>query len=165
MKLCCFLCFGEEEENSKEKKGIEGSGGSSMSDGILRNVVEGVPEDMEKDESEDFELEFTQWGLSMQAGDGETQAADMSEDGVGTEGGVDEDGTENWGEDMVNLQKVQPFDQPGPALNPGTSKANLNLGLSDKPSSSSSLIPTALDRNEFDRDMQNKRPKVQSFSL
>lgn len=163
MKLCCFLCFGEEEENSKEKKETEGSGGSSMSDGISRNVVEDVPEDMEKDESDDFELEFTQWGLSMQAGDGETQAGDMSEDGVGTEGGVDEDGTKNCSEDMVNLQKVQPFDL-GPALNPGTSKANLNLGISDKPSSSSSLIPTALDRNEFDRDMQNKRPKVQSFS-
>lgn len=166
MRIWCFTCFGEKEEDSAGST-------KEMSEGILGNVIDGGGEaaasssaaavanddDMENDESEGFGLGLHSWG---DAGAGAGAGAD--EDAGGGLGGVGNEDLENEGffED-VNWMYFDQLEKD--RCKKGMKEVNLQLGLSDEPSSSSALFSAALDRESCDRDSHNKRPKVQSFSL
>ncbi|KAI5669615.1 hypothetical protein M9H77_19468 [Catharanthus roseus] len=169
MKIWCFLCFGEEEETSKNNKRVANNW--STSQGVSGNVREVAAGDMEKDESAGFGLGFAPWRRSTEAEEGvglgsRSQLSDTRHDVAGNEGLGNRNGNGNQDEAEVKTGDVQHFHQSGSTPSQGIMELNLHLGLRDEPSSSSSsLISTALDRDKCDRDLQNKRPKVHSFSL
>lgn len=168
MRICCFWCFGEEEEcNNKGNfdKGVKF--GSNMSGGILENVIEGGEgDDMENDESEGF-------GVGLKSlGNGGDEGLGLESEVVGDvkgDDGREDEGLVNMGngdEGDVRDGNSLCFDQLESGSCGEMSEVNLQLGLGDEPSSSSSvLLGASLDRENCDRDLQNKRPKVQPFSL
>uniref|UniRef100_A0A5B6YK04 Putative F-box/LRR-repeat protein 15 n=1 Tax=Davidia involucrata TaxID=16924 RepID=A0A5B6YK04_DAVIN len=147
MKIWCFLCFGEEDEDKQE----------TMREGILGNDSKGKSEDMENDESDALKLRFSlgrpvdNEELQPQEGDGRK---DLVEIESAPDGGV--------GDGFAGVGSSWCFDQFASSSGHGMMDINLSLGLGKEPSSSSAA---ALDREKCDRNSCNKRPKVHSFSL
>ncbi|XP_027080885.2 F-box/LRR-repeat protein 15 [Coffea arabica] len=168
MRIWCFTCFGEKEEDCT-------SSTKEMSEGILGNVIDGGGEaapsaaaagggggndDMENDESEGFGLGLHSWGGT---GAGVVAGGANGDGGGGLSDGGNGD-LENEGFfEVVNWRHFDQLEKD--SCKKGIKEVNLQLGLSDEPSSSSALFSAALDRENCDRDSHNKRPKVQSFSL
>ncbi|KAL3497422.1 hypothetical protein ACH5RR_040154 [Cinchona calisaya] len=184
MRIWCFCCFGEEEDSNQKREfdkreKLEISG---MSEGILGNVIEGGrggggADDAMENNDEGFGTVFAQawWeedeeegllelglGLESEVGDVKRDGNNgMENEGLGNVGGKG-----SGGDGDVKIGSSRCFDQLESGSYEGMSEVNLRLGLSDEPSSSSSaLLGAALDRDNCDRDLHNKRPKVESFSL
>ncbi|XP_028076765.1 F-box/LRR-repeat protein 15-like isoform X1 [Camellia sinensis] len=151
MKIWC-CCYGEEEELIYNKKG-------TMREGTFGNECEDMAEDddMENDESERFLLGFSLGSLDeLQSQVAVDARSDLGEKREGPGGATTADAGFGF---TVGSSLV--FDPLASTSVQGAMDVDLNLGLSEDPSSSSA----ALDREETDRDSHNKRPKVHSFSL
>ncbi|KAL8054440.1 hypothetical protein ABFX02_05G137500 [Erythranthe guttata] len=176
MKICCFpfLCFGIGEEDNNICSGRDtcyllcsSEGKESTREGILGN---------ESEEMEQDDLNLRVWEtvgdvvegaerkeLGLQARDGSAGAKNKSFD-------FDDDKSKDllgWIKNDVESR----HDAAGGSGSRGVEvdanvevDVNLNLGLGGEPSSSSTTA-VATERDNGDRDMQNKRPKVHSFSL
>lgn len=170
MRIWCFpfLCFGEKEEDSvtatsfslyslccrnKEEK--------HMREGVLGNEIN----EMDGDDSDlgfwaNFENGGGREGLGVQATDERVHENEANER-------LDFDGEfREKGEDFLlwsNDNRARSAD--GASGSQGLKvDVNLKLGLGGEPSSSTSTM-MATGRETADRDSQNKRPKVHSFSL
>ncbi|PIN09226.1 Leucine rich repeat protein [Handroanthus impetiginosus] len=170
MKIWCFPfpCFGEREEDSRASSNLYycvDKGKERMWEGVLGNESE----EMENDDSE---LGF--WPTFHNVGAG----SDVEELGLQVSGEradrMEQDeifnGNEEFNEASEHfLRLIRDAGERcaatrGSGSQGGNVDVNLNLGLGGEPSSSSSSIVTA-GRENCDRDTQNKRPKVHSFSL
>nr|GMC51313.1 F-box/LRR-repeat protein 15 [Ipomoea batatas] len=147
MRIWCCLCFGEEEEE-EDRKGRKG----------MREDISGTAsEEMENDEPQNFGLGFP-WDGQL---DAEMELwSQAAEDNAYR--------NDRLGRDMAfgNLQfegtngSLQGFHHLASSSSSGHSamEVNLNLSLSEEPSSSTAL-------KQDNSDSHNKRPKVHSFSL
>ncbi|EYU32324.1 hypothetical protein MIMGU_mgv1a000960mg [Erythranthe guttata] len=166
MKICCFpfLCFGIGEEDNNICSGRDtcyllcsSEGKESTREGILGNESE----EMEQDDLNLRGAERKELGL--QALDGSAGAKNKIFD-------FDDDKSKDllrW----IKTDVESRHDAAGGSGSRGVEvdanvevDVNLNLGLGGEPSSSSTTA-VATERDNGDRDMQNKRPKVHSFSL
>ncbi|CAK9168656.1 unnamed protein product [Ilex paraguariensis] len=143
MKIWCFLCFGEEEEDnycSKKNKG------TIMREDNLWNGSEGKTEDMDDDEPEGLGLGFSLGRVGseeLQSLLGDVRSDVPEREGLGIGSG--------------STEIFQYYDQ----FLSSRGQVNLKLGLGEESSSAAA----GLDRENCDHDSHNKRPKVHSFSL
>ncbi|XP_057799893.1 F-box/LRR-repeat protein 15-like [Salvia miltiorrhiza] len=169
MRICCFafLCFGEKEEDSVATCNLcyfycRNKEGSYMRESLLGNAIE----DMDDNDSE---LGF--WA-NFHNGGGSGSGLGLRVDG---ERADEEETNEMFDLDGESSKKSEDFllwlnDVKTRGAADGASGSqelkvdvNLNLGLGGEPSSSTAMVATG--RDSSDRDSQNKRPKVHSFSL
>ncbi|XP_009626177.1 F-box/LRR-repeat protein 15 [Nicotiana tomentosiformis] len=138
MRIWCCFCFGEEEEdNSKGYK-------KSMRDPILGNNGDESP-----DENPAFDWRAVFDGVDV----GGAGASRPRADNVGVRRNEEIDFDINW---LLSDVEVRNGNYSGERM----LNVNLNLGLSEEASSSSTV-----QREDPDRDSCSKRPKVNSFSL
>ncbi|XP_042003043.1 F-box/LRR-repeat protein 15-like [Salvia splendens] len=168
MRLWCFefLCFGDKEEESVAACGLcyfycRNKGGCRMMEGFSGKAIE----DMDNDDPESgFWANFHNGGgggsgLGLQV-DGELANA-METDEMFDLGGESGERSEDfllW----LNERKGRQDDDASGSQELKVD-VNLNLGLGGESSSSTAM--DAMRRESSDRDSQNKRPKVHSFSL
>ncbi|XP_047967002.1 F-box/LRR-repeat protein 15-like isoform X1 [Salvia hispanica] len=166
MRICCFgfSCFGEEEEESDSviacnlcyfcRRNKEGNC-------LLGNAIE----DMDNDDSElGFWANFHDDGGSGGRGSGLRVDGERANEETTEMFDLDDESNKKSEHFPLWLNEVKTRRADGAS---GSQElkvdVNLNLGLGGDPSSSTAMIATG--RDSSDRDLQNKRPKVHSFSL
>lgn len=149
MRIWPCQCFGKEEEEEEEVR--------TRNKGIREDISGTEGERMENDESQKFRIGFPREGqLDEEA---ELQSTAVVDSTYQNEGLCDiAFGSCQFEAGNVSLQSYHLTSSSSSSSGPNTMCVNLNLSLSEDPSSS-----TALKQDKC--DSHNKRPKVRSFSL
>ncbi|KAG9157052.1 hypothetical protein Leryth_009096 [Lithospermum erythrorhizon] len=157
MRIFCCLCFGEEGE---EEKRIKSNCGDNFVGKVNKSEMDNIPGNDIEGDAEFFDVVARRIlgrreRLRLLAGEGR--------DGVENDGLLGREVNEGrFGDESGIFEEM--MIAGGSGSHSGLLDVNLNLGLSEEASTSaaSAAVP---QREDFDHDSQNKRPKVHSFSL